>query len=99
MFLVSSGLQSTTTNKHLLNEPGCKHLQSGVRAAQRSLGVGSSDEAGDQGGPAQRKLELDVFTEICAEGDEAEVVGQLEGGGGSGELLLDGQRQQRTDAV
>ena len=37
--------------------------------------------------------------EVSAEGGEAEVIGQLEGGGGSGELLLDAQRQQRTDAV
>lgn len=76
-----------------------KHLQSAVRPAQRSLGVGDSNEAADEGGPAQRKLELDVFTEICTEGGEAKVVGQLKGGGGSRELLLDGRRQQRTDAV
>lgn len=76
-----------------------RHLQGRVGGAQRPPGVGGSDEAGDEGGPAQRKLELDVFTEVCAEGDEAEVVGQVEGGRGRGQLLVDGQRQQRTDAV
>lgn len=70
-----------------------------VGAAQHSLGVGGSDEASDEGSPAKRELELNVFMEICAEGGKSKVIGQLEGGGRSRELLLDGQRQQRTDAV
>lgn len=70
-----------------------------VRAAQHSLGVGGSDEAADEGSPTKRELELNVFMEICAKGSKAKVIGQLEGGGGSSELLLDGRRQQRTDAV
>lgn len=96
MFSMTPVKQLKCSSQHeVLN----KHLQSWVGATQCSLGVGGSDEAGDEGGPAQRKLELDIFSEIRAEGGEAEVIGQLEGGGRSRELLLDGQRQQRTDAV
>lgn len=75
------------------------HLQARVGAAQRSLGVGSSDEACDECRPTQRELEVHVLPEVVAERGQAQVIGQLEGCGGDRELCLDTRRQQRTDAV
>lgn len=68
-------------------------------ATQRLTGISSSNEASHQGGPTQGELEVDVLLEICTDGMKADVIGHLEGGGWSRKLLLDGQRQQRTDAV
>lgn len=75
------------------------HLQAGVGTAQCSLGVGSSNETSDKGRPTKRELEVHVLLKVSAERSQAKVIGQLEGGGGDGELRLNGRRQQWTDAV
>lgn len=75
------------------------HLQAGVGTAQCSLGVGSSNEARDEGRPTQGELEVHVLLEVSAERGQTKVIGQLEGGRGDGELCLNRRRQQWTDAV
>lgn len=60
-----------------------------VHSAQSPPGIGGSNESGHEGGPSQRKLEVNVFLKVRTECGESQVIGQLEGGIGNTELVLD----------